>query len=194
MTQHQILIIDNNATALCTAGEILEKNGYQVTLATNSESGTQFIEKGCFSLALVEVAQNDILALSTLKTIRTASPDSMVVFQSDCAESDLKGNMFKTGADDYIFKPYQAEELLFRVKKNIEDYELKQGRKIRKKILCGCCVCKKIRIDDNGPFDDRWMEVEDFLKKELDILLSSTYCPKCAQAAHRDLQVHLGRL
>lgn len=38
------------------------------------------------------------------------------------------------------------------------------------------------------------MGVEDFLKVEMDILLSSTYCPKCAQTAQEDLLVQIDRL
>ena len=38
------------------------------------------------------------------------------------------------------------------------------------------------------------MEVEDFLKEEMDILLSSTYCPKCAQTVQEDLLVQIDRL
>jgi len=38
------------------------------------------------------------------------------------------------------------------------------------------------------------MEVEDFLKEEMDILLSSTYCPKCAQTGQEDLLVQIDRL
>jgi hypothetical protein len=69
-----------------------------------------------------------------------------------------------------------------------------QKDKPGKKMLCNCCICKKIRIDDNGHDMDIWMEVENFLKEELGILLSSTYCPKCAQTVHESLSVQIDRL
>ena len=62
------------------------------------------------------------------------------------------------------------------------------------KMISNCCVFKKIRIDDKGPDKDGWMEVENFLKKEMGILLSSTYCPKCAQTVQEDLAVQIDRL
>jgi hypothetical protein len=68
------------------------------------------------------------------------------------------------------------------------------GRRLGKNIYSSCCVCKKVRTDDYGSAKDKWREVEDFLKEEMDILLSSTYCPKCAQTVQEDLQVHIDRL
>ena len=62
------------------------------------------------------------------------------------------------------------------------------------KMISNCCVCKKIRVDDKGSDKDDWMEVENFLKEEIGILLSSTYCPKCAQTVQEDLAVQIDRL
>jgi hypothetical protein len=49
-------------------------------------------------------------------------------------------------------------------------------------------------MDDNGSDKDIWREVEDFLKEEMGILLSSTYCPKCAQTVQEDLSDQIDRL
>ena len=78
-------------------------------------------------------------------------------------------------------------------KKDIERRELGKKITFQKNFFSNCCVCKKIRIDDNGSAKGRWMEVEHFLKEEMDILLSSTYCPKCAQTVQEDLMAQLDR-
>ena len=194
MATHSVLIIDNDSRELFTTSQILEKNRYQVTLALSGDSGIEFIRKRSFSVILSEFSLVDTPGLTILETARNTAPETMVIFQTEAIHPAFKENAFKLGADDYLFKPYQAEELLFKIKKNIEYYDLKQKVGLQRNFVAGCCVCKKIRFDDNGPDKGRWMEVEDFLKEEMNVLLSSTYCPKCAQIVQEDLMVQLDRL
>lgn len=194
MTQHNILVIDNDSKALSTAGRILEKNRYNVSLAANGISGTEFIHAESYALVLMEFSLEDTTALPILQTVRSTSPETMVVLQGKSVGGAAMKDMFELGADDCIFKPYLAEELLYRVGKNIKTYKHKQKTRFRKRLFTGCCVCKKIRVDDYGSAYSRWKEVEDFLKQETDILLSSTYCPKCAQTAQKDLLAQIDRL
>ena len=46
----------------------------------------------------------------------------------------------------------------------------------------------------NGSGKSEWIEVEDFLKVEMNILLSSTYCPECAQNIQEDLMTQINRI
>jgi DNA-binding response OmpR family regulator len=194
MTQHKILVIGSNSRALFATSRILENGRYEVSVASNWGDGIETIKGRGYSLVLMESSLGDAAPRSVLQTIRNENPDAMVVMQSEKHDITSGESMFMLGADDYIFKPYGDEELLFRVRKNIEQYELKQKIKRRKNFYSSCCICKKIRIDDNGPGVDRWREIEDFLKEEMDVLLSSTYCPKCAQTVQEDLLVQIGRI
>lgn len=194
MTQHNILVIDSDSKALSATGRILENSQYNVSLAENGHRGIVFLNSESFALVLMDFSLEDTTALQVLQTVRDTSPETMIVLQGKPVDAAFMKAMFALNADDCIFKPYQPEELLYRVRKNIETHELKRRIKLRKSFFSSCCVCKKIRIDDYGPPNDRWMEVEDFLKEEMDILLSSTYCPKCAQTVQEDLLVQIDRL
>lgn len=194
MTRYNILVIDNDSKALSTACGILEKKRYNVSLATNGISGTEFIHTGSYALVLMEFSLEDMTALPILQTVRSTNPGTMVMLQGRSVDRASMKKMFELGADDCILKPYPAEELLYRVEKNIAAYKLKQKTGFHKKLFTSCCVCKKVRVDDYGSVNSRWKEVEDFLKEETDILLSSTYCPKCAQTAQEDLLAQIERL
>jgi DNA-binding response OmpR family regulator len=195
MKQHNILISGSDSQSLFTASQILKKNGYKTTMASNGESSIEFLNTGGFALALIDYTPDDTDTPSKkLRTFRKVSPETMVIFQSDPLDASSTTTMYNSGADDCICKPYQPEELLFRVGKSIKAYEFKKSIRQRKSIFSNCCICKKVRTDDYGSAKDKWMEVEDFLKEEMDILLSSTYCPKCAKTVQDDLLVHVERL
>ena len=195
MMRHNVLIIDHDSQALFTAGWILEKNKYNVTMALNGSSGMEYLKNASFSLILTELSLEDINGLSILEAARNTTPETTVIFQTTAIDPAFKEKTFKLGANDYLFKPYQSEELLFRVKKSIESCQLKQKLRLQSSFVTGCCACKKIRFDDNkGSEGSTWLEIEDFLKAEMNILLSSTYCPECAQSVQEDLMVQIDRM
>lgn len=194
MTQHNVLIIDKDSQALFAVSRILEKTGFNVTMAISGISGMEFIKSSSFSLILSEVFLDDADGLSILEAARNATPDTMVVFQTAANDPVLREKAFRLGADDYLFKPYQSEELLFRVKKCIENREIRRRLKRRNSYVIGCCVCKKFRIDGDGTGRSKWVEIEDFMNTEMNIPLSSTYCPECARSVQEELMIHIDRL
>lgn len=194
MTRHSVLIIDNDPGSLFESSRILEKNNYNVTMALNGTSGMEFLKDTSFSLVLSEFSLDDVAGLSILEAARNTSPETMVIFQTAAVDSSFKEKAFRLGANDYLFKPYQSEELLFRVKKSIENHELKQRLRLQSCFVTGCCVCKKIRFDTDGSGKSIWVEVEDFLKAGMNVLLSSTYCPECAQSVQEDLIIQIDSL
>ena len=147
MTRHSILIIDNDPQSLFAAGQILEKSNYNVTMALNGSSGMEYIKNSSFSLILSEFSLDGTTGASILEAARGTTPEAMVIFQTAAIDTTFREKAFKLGANDYLFKPYQSEELLFRVKKSIEYHELKQRLRLQSSYVTGCCVCKKIHID-----------------------------------------------
>ena len=194
MTEHSVLIIDNDPQSLFNTGRILEKKKYKVTMALNGSSGIEYIMNSEFSLILSEFYLDDTTGSSILETAQNTTPDVVVMFQTTAIDSAFKEKAFRLGADDFLFKPYPSEELLFRVKKNIEYYELKQKLSLQPNYITGCCVCKKIRTNGIRSSKSRWIEIEDYLKTEMNISLSSTYCPECTQSVQEDLLVQIDRL
>lgn len=194
MPKYNILVIDKDPKALFTTSRILENNRFNVTLALNGTSAIDAISDTDFAIILTEFSLQDTKGLAILEATRKVNPDTMLIFQTASIDPAFREETFKLGADDYLFKPYESEELLFRVQKNLERYELKQKLKLQGRLVAGCCVCKKIRFDEKGPASDGWVEIEDFLKEKMNVLLSSTYCPECAQTIQEDLLAQMDRL
>lgn len=115
-----ILIVDDEEINLEMIGCILEAEGYRVMKATNSRDAIEMAEENKLSLCLVlmdlVMPKNDgFMAIRTIKSRRTLRliPIMALTASSD-RESVLKA--FNAGADDYLTKPFDPEELIFRVK------------------------------------------------------------------------------
>jgi len=91
-------------------------NDYDVTLATDGEAGFEAFKKGTFDLTITDVMMPKKDGFTMAKEIRGINKEIPIIFLTakTLKEDVLEG--FKLGADDYITKPFNSEELLFRVK------------------------------------------------------------------------------
>lgn len=99
---------------------------------------------------------------------------------------------FEAGADDYLVKPFDADELRSRLKAGarIVGLQEKLSANVAEltaalhsvKTLSGmlpiCCYCKSIRDDSNY-----WHRVEEYVSEHADVEFSHGICPKCLEAA-----------
>jgi DNA-binding response OmpR family regulator len=115
-----ILIVDDDEITLEMICYTLEDEGYKVIKTTNARDAIELAEKNSSFLYVVlmdlVMPKNDgFMAIRTMKSRRTLRfiPIMALTASSD-RESVLKA--FDAGADDYLTKPFDPDELIFRVK------------------------------------------------------------------------------
>ena len=88
---------------------------YTVTLAKDGEEGLKAFKRSDFDLCITDVMMPKKDGFSLAKEIREENKDLPIIFLTakSLKEDVLEG--FKIGADDYITKPFNSEELLYRV-------------------------------------------------------------------------------
>jgi len=123
-----ILIVDDNPANIQFLAKLLTNEGYNVAACTHSESALPKILKILPNLILLDIMMPGISGIEICKAIKAKNstkniPVIFITAKSD-SEDVVKG--FKVGAVDYITKPYNAAELLVRVKTQME---LQQSRK-----------------------------------------------------------------
>ena len=93
----------------------LEMHDYDVTLATDGVAGLASYEGGEFDLCIFDVMMPKKDGFTLAKEIREKDGEMPIIFLTAKTMKDdvLKG--FKIGADDYISKPFNSEELLYRI-------------------------------------------------------------------------------
>lgn len=111
-----ILIADDERDLTDALKEILKRNNYSVTVANDGETGLDFALSGVFDLIILDVMMPKIDGFTVLKTIRGQKMDVPVLMLSAKAETANKIGGLNLGADDYITKPFDTEELLARIR------------------------------------------------------------------------------
>lgn len=133
-----LLCEDEEALGYATKS-ILEANNYKVDLAINGEIGYELISQKNYDLIILDIMMPKKDGITLLKEIRNENIDTKVIILSAKSEVQDTINGLDSGADDYIAKPYNYEELLARVrnltKKNIHNNTIYKDITINKNTL-----------------------------------------------------------
>ena len=106
----------------------LEMEGYEVTGSYDGSSALNTIQKEHFDLIILDVMLPEIDGITVCETIRLKNHDIPILILSAKNSSADRVLGLKKGADDYLTKPFNLEELLLRVNKL-----LKKGRQLLEK-------------------------------------------------------------
>jgi len=98
----------------------LEMEGYSVTSAYDGNEALKAIGNEYFDLIIMDIMMPEVDGISVLETIRVNANEVPVLILSAKNSSADRVLGLKKGADDYLTKPFNLEELLLRVSKLIE--------------------------------------------------------------------------
>jgi putative two-component system response regulator len=140
--KYQILIVDDVADNIQVAMNILQEENYDFSFAVSAEDAYALLEHNHFDLVLLDVMMPGIdgFELCEMMKNKEALRDIPVIFLTAKADIDSISRGFAVGGVDYIIKPFQAEELIIRVRNHLELYTAKEILKhhnitLHKKIL-----------------------------------------------------------
>ena len=94
--------------------------GYEVTIADNGIAALDSVQREHFDLMILDVMLPELDGISVLENIRLQNNDIPVLILSAKASSADRVLGLKKGADDYLTKPFNLEELLLRVNKLVQ--------------------------------------------------------------------------
>jgi len=116
-----ILVVDDTPANLGFLIETLSQAGYRVRVATDGESALEQARYAPPSLVLMDAMMPGIDGFETTRRMRgTASlAQTPVIFMTALSEGHDKVRAFAAGANDYVTKPFQHEEVLARVQTHI---------------------------------------------------------------------------
>jgi two-component system, OmpR family, alkaline phosphatase synthesis response regulator PhoP len=98
----------------------LELEGYEISSAFDGEQALKIIQQEYFDLIILDVMLPGIDGINITETIRVQNNDVPVLILSAKNTSADRVLGLKKGADDYLTKPFNLEELLLRIQKLIE--------------------------------------------------------------------------
>ena len=113
--EKSILLVEDDQNFGDVLRSYLEMHDYTVELAKDGEEGLMMYNKGDYALCILDVMMPKKDGFTLAKEIREKDTEIPLIFLTakSLKEDVLEG--FKIGADDYITKPFNSEELLLRV-------------------------------------------------------------------------------
>ena len=126
MPKGSILVIDDETEIREGLELLLTSEGYAVTLAETGEAGLARLGERPFDLVLLDVSLPDRNGLELLREIRQRESALPIILITAYGSIDMARSAFKSGAQDYITKPWSNDELLAQVALAIEDRRLRE--------------------------------------------------------------------
>lgn len=106
----------------------LELEGYEITSAYNGKDALQKITQEYFDLIIMDIMLPEVDGITVTETIRISNNEVPILILSAKNASADRVLGLKKGADDYLTKPFNLEELLLRVHKLIDKNARLKGR------------------------------------------------------------------
>ena len=127
----EILIIDDNADIRLILNELISDAGYKTRVAANYNQALSEIDKKLPEVAIIDVKldKGDNDGIELLNHIKKKNKDIPVIIISGHANIEMAVNSLKSGAFEFIQKPFDKERLINFIKRAVENYNLKNENK-----------------------------------------------------------------
>jgi len=111
----KILIADDEASLRDALGIILRQAGHEVRAATDGAQAVELFMRERPDLVVLDVMMPRLSGFEVCEALRALSPDVPLLMLSAKGAVDDRRNGLRAGADDYVVKPFDDEELVLRV-------------------------------------------------------------------------------
>ncbi|MCD4718735.1 MAG: response regulator, partial [Desulfobacula sp.] len=129
MKKYKILLVDDDITLVQGTSLYLEQKGYHVFTAGNGKAAIDLLQISSFDLVLTDLVMPGIDGFQVLKKAKTLQPEIMVIVMTGFGDVKFAIDCLRLGADDYMLKPCEPEEMVFRIKNCLEKLEGKKQLK-----------------------------------------------------------------
>jgi two-component system, OmpR family, response regulator len=115
MSNIRILLAEDDSNLGILLKNYLTAKNYETTLCINGNLGLKAFIDESFHLCILDIMMPEIDGLTLAKEIRLLKPEVPIIFLTAKNQKEDIIEGFKSGADDYITKPFSMEELLYRI-------------------------------------------------------------------------------
>ena len=121
----KILVIDDEKTIRWSLGEALKNQGYEVEEAENGNEGVKKFLEDPADLVVLDLKLPDKSGIDVLKMLREEDPALPVIMMTAYGEVETAVEAIKSGAYDFLLKPFQLEKMKISIKNALESSRLK---------------------------------------------------------------------
>jgi len=142
-----ILIVDDDRRIRSLLQKFLSENGYRTSIAGDAKEARQHLESLEFDLIVLDVMMPGETGMELTKDLRTKANAVPILLLTALADVDHRIEGLQTGADDYLPKPFDPQELLLRINNILRRQAAMPSSKIEapEEVRFGDCVFKLVR-------------------------------------------------
>jgi len=111
----KVLLVEDEESFVDALTVGLEREGFEVTAATDGQQGLTLFHEGSFDVVLLDLMLPKKSGLDVCRDIRLTSNVPIIIVSAKSEEVDTV-LMLELGADDYVTKPYRLRELVARIR------------------------------------------------------------------------------
>jgi phosphoserine phosphatase RsbU/P len=181
----RILIADDDRMSTMMLGRTLEQWGFEVIEVHDGVAAWESISGATPpALAIFDWMMPGLDGIELCRRIRATelrAPVYVILLTARTSRQDLVAGL-EAGADDYLTKPFDPDELRARIHVGQRTLDLMANIKRLTGLLPICSYCKRIRTDT-----DYWEQVESYITEHTDALFSHGICPACLAKVMKEL-------
>jgi CheY-like chemotaxis protein len=188
----RILVVDDDAVTRLTLESVIRGAGWAPLAIDDPELAYDILTgPDAPPIALIDWHMPTLSGVDLCRRVRAADPAARpyLIFVTVNSTSDDIVTGLDAGADGYMTKPIEVNELQARVRAGIRTIALQQELRTRlhaaeaetartkplRDLLPMCSYCRRIRYGDN------WSTLENFLSQQLDVRFTHGFCPTCME-------------
>lgn len=126
----KIIVIDDDINLNFLIAKVLTKNGYQVYQCYNAESAYDVLDKNYIDLIITDIMMPGIDGYKFTESLRKEKIDIPILMITAKEEFKDKVMGFNVGADEYLVKPINLDELVLRVKALLRRAKINNEKKV----------------------------------------------------------------
>lgn len=115
-TGHRLLIVEDDLNLGFLLMDYLEEEGFRTKLCRDGESGLEQFRKREFDLCILDVMMPKMDGFELARQIREENKEARFLFLTAKAGKEDKCTGYELGAEDYVAKPFDQDELLYKIK------------------------------------------------------------------------------
>ena len=112
---NKILLLEDDSLFGETLVDLLEDEGFEVNHVTNGQDALDMTFRTKFDMYLLDIIVPLFDGVSLLKELRSADDNTPTIFLTSHTAKTMVQNAFFSGADDYMIKPFDGDELVLRI-------------------------------------------------------------------------------
>jgi putative nucleotidyltransferase with HDIG domain len=120
----RILVVDDENQVRTMIGSTLERNGFEVHLASNGREALEAITLNSFDLVLTDIVMQDVNGIALLERLHSQLPNLPVVMVTAIHDISVAIDSMRRGAYDYLLKPFEREHLMSTVHRALDHKQI----------------------------------------------------------------------